>query len=51
VRAILDARARAAAEAEADAEAAPFVVDPDAAGPAAADEDDWLARFQERPRE
>jgi len=26
-------------------------VDPDAAGPAAADEDDWLARFQERPLE
>ena len=51
VRAILDARARAAAEAGADAEVAPFVVDPDAAGSTAVDEDDWLARFQERPLE
>ena len=51
VRAILDARARAAAEAEAGAEAAPFVVDQDASGSTAANDDDWLARFQERPRE
>ena len=51
VRAILDARARAAAEAEAGAEAAPFVVDQDASGSTAANDDDWLARFQERSRE
>jgi len=51
VRAILDARARAAAAAEAGAEAAPFVVDQDASGSTAANDDDWLARFQERPRE
>ena len=51
VRAILDARARAAAEAEAGAEAAPFVVDQDASGSTDANDDDWLARFQERSRE